>query len=131
MDRSEVVLEFKRNLCSLYGYDENLKYVGSAKSTPAATEGKLFLGPRDFLNFALEDSTALEKERNRVNCLGNCKRAIDSQVDHLTGRLGFYPLAKRQGWNIPRKLEFISGSGVVAPRILRGVTSSRNRLGRV
>jgi hypothetical protein len=70
----------------------------------------------------------LKKERHRVNCLGNCKRAVDAQVDRLIGRLGFFPLARKQSWNIPRKLDFIRESGVVAPRILQNVTSLRNRL---
>jgi hypothetical protein len=48
-----------------------------------ATCLKASLGPSDFLNFAVEDSVALEEERHRVNSLGNSKRAIDSQIDHL------------------------------------------------
>jgi hypothetical protein len=42
--------------------------------------------------------------------------------------VGFFPLAKRQGWNIPRKLDFISQGGVVAPRTLRKVNALRNCL---
>jgi hypothetical protein len=128
MDTSEVIAAFRRALCHLYGYDENLKFVAAPKSLPLEAEAKTFLEPRDFLNFAVEDSAALERERNRVNCLGNCKRAVDSQVDRLIRRLGFFPLARKQGWNVPRKIDFISKSGVVAPRILRNVNSLRNRL---
>lgn len=94
MDNIDVVAEFKRSLCGFYGYDEKLKYVGSKKSSAQPTEPGPFLGPRDFLNFAVEDSTGLDKEKNLVNCLGNCKRAIDAQVDRLIGRLGFFPACK-------------------------------------
>jgi hypothetical protein len=128
MGENEIAAEFRRKLCDIYGYDENLKFVGTKKSPPLATETKAYLQPRDFLNFAIEDSVALEKERNRINCLGNCKRAIDSQIDRLIRSLGFYPLAKKQRWNIPRKLEFISQSGVVTPRILHHVNQLRNHL---
>jgi hypothetical protein len=128
MDKIEVVATFRRALCEIHGYDENLKFVGAPKSPPLATDGKAFLDPRDFLNFAVEDSTTLDKERNRVNCLGNCKRAVDAQVDRLIRQLGFSPLSRKQNWNIPRKLDFISKSGLVAPRILRSVNTLRNRL---
>jgi len=128
MDKHEVVATFRRALCHLHGYDENPKFVGAPRSQAPATDGKAFLEPRDFLNFAVEDSAALETERNRVNCFGNCKRAIDAQVDRLIQQLGFLPLARKQRWNIPRKLDFISKSGVVAPRILGNVNSLRNRL---
>lgn len=128
MDNNEIVAEFKRKLCDIYGYDQNLKFVETAKSLPLAKEGQAFLEPRDFLNFALEDSVALERDRDRINCLGNCKRAVDAQVDRLIRSLGFFPLARRQRWNIPRKLEFISQSGVVVPRILQRVNQLRNRL---
>jgi hypothetical protein len=128
MDKKEVVAEFRRKLCSVYGYDENLKFVATRPSFPPATESKARLEPRDFLTFAMEDAVALAQERNRINCLGNCKRAIDSQVDHLMKSLGFFPLARKQRWNIPAKIEFISRSGLVAPRILHRLNQLRNRL---
>jgi hypothetical protein len=46
----------------------------------------------------------------------------------LIGRLGFFPLAKKQGWSIPKKLDFVLESGLVAPRILRKVNTLRNHL---
>jgi len=128
MKKNEIIAEFKREMRGIYGYDENLKYVGTARPSPSAAEGKAFLEPRDFLNFALEDSLTLDKERSRVNCLGNCKRAIDAQIDRLIGRLGFLPLARKQRCNIPTKLDFISQSGLLAPRILRNMNRLRNRL---
>jgi len=128
MNKNEIIAEFRRELSCFLGYDQNLKFVGIAKSPPMATGIKASLKPRDFLNFAIEDSVALEQERNRINCPGNCKRAIDSQVDYLIRGLGFFPLARKQDWNIPRKLEFISQIGVVAPRILHRLNQLRNRL---
>lgn len=121
--------EFKRGMCSFFGYDQNLHYIRAGIARPPVAPGpKASLGPRDFLNFAVEDSVALEEERHRVNCLGNSKRAIDSQIDRLVRRLGFLPLARKERWNIPKKIEFISESGLVAPRILRRVNALRNRL---
>jgi|SRR5579863_2546 len=128
MHENEIIPTFRRELCHLFGYDEQLKFVGIAQPPPSAVEVKASLGPRDFLNYAIEDSVALENERNRINCLGNCKRAIDSQVDRLIARLGFLPLARKERWKIPRKIQFISEIGVVAPRILHHVNQVRNRL---
>ncbi len=128
MDKDEVVVEFRRALCDMYGYDLNLKFVGTAKSRQTADESKTYLGPRDFLNYAIQDSLALEDERNRINCLGNCKRAIDSQVNRIIGSVGFFPLARKQRWSIPRKLDFLAESGFVAPRILRRLNQLRNNL---
>lgn len=128
MDKDNIVAEFKRELCRFFGYDQDLKFTGTGASAPQAKQVKASLEPRDFLNFAVEDSTGLENERNRINCLGNCKRAIDSQVDCLIRRLGFLPLSRREHWNIPRKIKFISASGIVVPRILQSVNQVRNQL---
>jgi hypothetical protein len=128
MGTNEIVTEFIRKLCAFYGYDPNLRHIRDTVASPMPTSLKASLEPRDFLNFAVEDSAALDEERNRVNCLGNSKRAIDSQVDRLVRRLGFLPLAKKERWNIPTKLKFISDSGLVAPRILRRLNKLRNRL---
>lgn len=128
MKKDEVIKRFRLELCGFLGYDEHLISVGKSKALSAPTENKACLEPRDFLNFAVEDSLTLDNERSRVNCLGNSKRAIDAQIDRLIQHLGFLPLARKQRWNIPRKLEFIAGSGVLAPRILRRITHLRNRL---
>ena len=124
---SGIVAEFKRRLCHLYGYDEQLKYVGKTSSAPTMPAASS-LKPLDFLSFAMEDSQALEEERNRVNCLANCKRAIDAQADSLISKLGFLAKARKDQWNVPRKLEFIGRAGVVAPGILNRVNQLRNHL---
>jgi hypothetical protein len=112
MRKNEIADEFKRALCSFFGYDQNLHYIRATTPSAVATGLKASLGPRDFLNFAVEDSEALEVERNRVNCLGSSKRAIDSQIDRLVQRLGFLTLARKERWNIPKKIEFISEFGL-------------------
>jgi hypothetical protein len=71
---SEVITEFKRQMSEFYGYDENLTFVGAAKFS--AIESKAFLEPRDFLNFAVEDSLTLDTERSRVNCLLTAKERL-------------------------------------------------------
>lgn len=108
MGKTDVIAEFKRKLSFFYGYDQNLRYDRATIAPPKATGLNASLGPRDFLNFAIADSLALEEERHRVNCLGNSKRAIDSQIDRLVRRLGFLPLAGKERWNIPKKVQFVS-----------------------
>jgi len=123
----DIVIEVRRRLCDLWGHDENLNYVG--KTPPRSIRSDHGpLRPRDFLEFALQESQTLTDARTRCNCLNNCKRAIDSQVDRLISSLGFLPLARREHWKVPKKLEFISQIGVVAPRILKRVNRMRNRL---
>lgn len=127
MDKRETLAEVRRRLCEMHGYDQNMKYLGRRMPSPT-TRLQGPLRPRDFLDFALQDSLSPGEERNRCNCLGNCKRAIDCQIDHLIDRLGFLPLARKDKWKMPQKIEFISQMGVVAPRILRRVNQLRNRL---
>src|SRR5271165_2833650 len=128
MDKSEIISKFRRELCHLFGYGEDLKLLAVTKSPAQPIGAYAPLNPRDFLTFAVQDSVTLERERNRVNCLGNCKRAIDAQVDALIGRLGFFSVARKQRWKIPKKFDFISQSGIVTPRILSRVSQLRNRL---
>jgi hypothetical protein len=64
MGRDEFIAKFRREMCAIYGYDENLRFVGTAKTSPSATGGKPTLEPRDFLNFAVEDAITLEKQRS-------------------------------------------------------------------
>ncbi len=128
MNNREIVNEFKQKLCYLYGYDKHLKYTGRPPESQVYSNIKESLGPRDFLEFAMEDSNTIEQNRSRVNCLSNCKRAIDSQINILVRRLGYLPLAKQKKWNIPKKIDFITDVGIIAPRILRRVNQLRNNL---
>src|SRR5215471_187742 len=95
-DVNEFFATFRRKLCLIHGYDESLNYIGGARSEPEATGTKAFLEPRDFLAYAIEDSRTLEEPKSLVNCLTNCKRAIDAQIDRMIHRLGFFPLARKQ-----------------------------------
>lgn len=128
MVKGDVAREFKRKLARFYGYDESFHFVRRNVLEGCATGLKVSLLPRDFLNYAIEDSTSLENEKNRVNCLSNSKRATDSQIDRLVWALGFLPLARKQRWNVPKKIGFINDMGLVAPRILRRLNKLRNRL---
>jgi hypothetical protein len=125
-DKEEVLRDIRRQMCDLYGYDENLKFTGAAQLLPLAEKPQL--EARDFLRFAAEDSKDLSEGRNRVNCLSNCKRAIDAQLDRLISQLGFRPVSKKERWNSPKKIDFILNSGLVAPRILQRLNQLRNRL---
>jgi hypothetical protein len=128
MGRDEIVARFRLEMCTFFGFDVDLKPVRPAKTQPVATKKRAHLGPRDFLAFAIEDSVRLDDKRHLINCLGNCKRAIDSQTDRLIRSLGFLPLSRKERWSIPKKFSFVSETGVVAPRILQKVNRLRNRL---
>jgi hypothetical protein len=127
MTVEQAIVQLKREILVVFGFDENLKYIGQRQpSEGRAEDGPLT--PAAFLRFAIRDLADSGEERNRVNCLANCKRAIDSQVDALISRLGFRVAAKKEGWNLPKKVEFIGGFGIVAPRIVRRVVTLRNKM---
>jgi len=128
MGQNITVAEFRRKLCEFYGYDEELKFIRTAKRRALVKDDKARLEPRDFVNFAVEDSTALDKSGNRVNCLSNCMRGIDSQVDQLIKQLGYSSLARKERWDIPTKFGFIGQAGIVTPRILNRINQLRNRV---
>lgn len=79
--------------------------------------------PYEFLLLAEEDweRGGLAAE---LNAITNAKRAIVAQMDQALLSFG-YPATS---WNIPRKLEALMSLGLVAPRILRRVSSTRNLL---
>ena len=60
-ENQQFVAEFKRKLASFYGYDQEFRFVRNTKSEPRATGIKKSLEPRDFLNFAVDDSWHSEK----------------------------------------------------------------------
>lgn len=63
-----------------------------------------------------------------INCLSNCKRAIECQVDALLFSLGVYEKSKKKGWNFHKKLEILNQFGIVSPRILKKINKHRNLL---
>lgn len=127
MTVEQAFLELKRQILCVFGFDENLTFVGESHGREEhAKDGRL--QPTDFLQFAVKDIVDCADARARVNCLANCKRAIDSQVEILIARLGFRVAAKKETWNFPKKVEFIAGFGIVAPRIVKRVVTLRNMM---
>lgn len=84
---------------------------------------ELEVDPYDFLMLAEEDwergGAAAE-----LNAITNAKRAIVAQMDQALLSFG-YPATR---WNIPKKIDVLNSLGLVAPRILRRVSSNRNLL---
>jgi hypothetical protein len=125
MTAEEAIEKLKTGILHVFGYDAEGNYIGSRNEAPPESKT---LRPRDFLEFAIRDLESDSDVRGLVNCLTNCKRAIDAQVEQLIRRLGFAPAARRERWNIPRKLQFIEESGILAPRILKRINVIRNKL---
>jgi hypothetical protein len=84
---------------------------------------ELDVDPYDFLLLAEEDW-----ERGglaaKLNAITNAKRAIVAQMDQALLSFG-YPATH---WNVPKKIETLQSLGLVTPRILRRVSSTRNLL---
>ena len=83
--------------------------------------------PHDFLNYAQSD-LEMNDQHNLVNCLSNCKRAIECQVDGLLFSLGLFEKSKKKGWNFHKKIEILNQLGIVSPRILKKINKHRNLL---
>ncbi|WP_341840499.1 hypothetical protein [Chitinophaga caseinilytica] len=81
--------------------------------------------PYEFLRFAEQDLAA-EYDHKLINALSNAKRALDSQVDTLLIGFDFYQQAKNKTWSFPKKLEIIQKLGILAPRVLRKINTTRN-----
>ena len=88
-------------------------------------ESPFDLNAEDFLKFAEEDIEGI-KTKDRINALGNIKRAIENRVDLLHYAFGFRIL--KENGNFPTKLDRLNKLSVVAPRILRKITKIRNLL---
>lgn len=84
---------------------------------------ELDVDPYDFLLLAEEDweRGGLAAE---LNAITNAKRAIVAQMDQALLSFG-YPATP---WKIPKKIDTLQSLGLVAPRILRRVSSVRNLL---
>lgn len=84
---------------------------------------RLDVDPYDFLVLAEEDweRGGLAAE---LNAITNAKRAIVAQMDQALLSFG-YPATP---WKVPKKIEILQSLGLVAPRILRRVSSARNLL---
>lgn len=83
--------------------------------------------PRDFLKYAEKD-LEIKNEQYGINCLSNCKRAIESQIDTLLFVFGLNEKQKKDRWNFPKKIEILNLSGIISPRILIKINKLRNTL---
>jgi hypothetical protein len=77
-------------------------------------------------SFLLRAETDLESggESSELNALTNARRAIVGQMDQALLTFG-YPSTR---WNVPKKIAALHALGIVAPRILRRVSTARNVL---
>jgi len=123
----DVLNKFQKDLRHIFGFDEAGKFIGSSVDRPLS-KPSLGVSPNDFLEFAIRDLDSGKETYHYVNCLSNCKRAIDSQVDLLIKKFGYKKAAKQERWNIPKKLEFIGEFGIITPRILNRIITLRNKL---
>ena len=83
-------------------------------------ELKTPIKPKEYLAFSEQDILGKDL-RGAVNALSNAKRAIDCQVENITGAFG---LPKKRSF--PERLEQIQTLGLVAPRIVRKIVKTRN-----
>src|SRR5687767_12860314 len=67
----------------------------------------------DYLQFAEQELTD-NSVGSRINCIAHLKRAIECEIDTLLTILR----VTRYFHNFPRKLQFLSMSGIVSPRSL-------------
>lgn len=127
MGKRELINEIKEGILSVYGYGKNQNKI-SKKKESEQPKNTSQLSSIDFLRFAQEDLKNTYGEHGIVNCLTNCKRAIDCQIDELIKKLGYLPLSQKKRWSIPQKIQFLKEFGVIAPRILEKVNILRNDL---
>jgi len=92
-----------------------------------ATVKPFELSAKDFLGFADKDSK-IRSFRGEVNALSNVKRAIDCRIEELLWCYCLHKKSKQDNWNIPTKLEVLGKIGILAPRVLRRISNSRNFL---
>lgn len=84
---------------------------------------ELDVDPYDFLVLA-EDDWERGGLSAELNAITNAKRAIVAQMDQALLSFG-YPAIP---WGVPKKIATLQSLGLVAPRILRRVSSARNLL---
>ncbi len=100
----------------------------SARVSMSSNTVKPFeLSARAFLDFAFEESKT-DSVRGKVCALSNVKRAIDCRIEELLYCYCLQRKSKHDNWNFPKKLEILAEIGILAPRILRKISTLRNRL---
>ena len=119
--------DVKERILFVFGYDKDQNKISKQKG--GKQSGKTSqLSAEEFLKFAQKDLINPQERRNIVNCLTNCKRAIDCQLDNLIKKLGYLPISTKKKWHFPQKIQFLRTRGVIAPRILEKVNALRNDL---
>lgn len=83
------------------------------------------IGAQGYLGFADRDLKD-DPPRGLVNALSNAKRALDARIDSVLIAFGLLELARKEQWNIPKKLNRISQLGVITPRVLTKLNRTRN-----
>lgn len=117
--------------CNLENLQNNIKH--ESYKISEWIEGKIEITspfqikPRDFLQYAAKD-LEIKNDHFGVNCLSNCKRAIECQIDTLFYSFGLYEKSKRERYNLPKKIETLNQLGVISPRILLKINKLRNLL---
>jgi len=84
--------------------------------------------PSSYLDYAKQDIEEAFEKRNRVNSVGNAKRAFHLQVEMLCDAFGCGVLNKYKFLSFPKKLEFLRKCGVISPNILKKLNKKRNEI---
>jgi hypothetical protein len=82
--------------------------------------------PSSYLDYAKKDIGDGDDRRNRVNAVGNAKRAFHFQAEMLCEAFGWKIIYKDKLVSFPTKLEFLGKCGVLSPNILRKLNKMRN-----
>jgi hypothetical protein len=88
---------------------------------------KFDIMPKDFLKYA-EDNLSSTEDRDLVDTLSNTKRALDCQIELIIFEHGYAKKLKKENWNFPKKIKFLKGKHIIAPRILEKINKTRNLL---
>jgi hypothetical protein len=86
------------------------------------------LYPSTYLDYAKQDIGDNLDTRNRINAIGNAKRALHYQVELLCDAFGWTILYKNKNFGFPKRLEFLAQCGVLSPNILRKLNYKRNKI---
>jgi hypothetical protein len=84
--------------------------------------------PSTYLDFSKDDLNDGNDRRNRVNAVGNAKRAFHLQIEMLCDAFGWSALHNDKIIGFPPKLEFLNTCGILSPNILKKLNKKRNAI---
>jgi len=84
--------------------------------------------PSSYLEFSKHDIDEGNENRNRINAVGNAKRAFHLQTEMLCDAFGWRILYQDKYTGFPKKLEFLSRCGIISPNILKKLNKKRNNI---